>query len=64
MTRQEHLKYLIDVWENAAIVYARTLEEDKRYGDYGGMRYSEHMIQFSRKKVETLEAELRQIRSA
>ncbi|MNT90002.1 hypothetical protein D3C72_2308300 [compost metagenome] len=64
MTKQELIEALIDVWENAAIVYARTLEEDKRYGDYGGMRYSEHMIQFSRNKVETLEAELRQIRRA
>ncbi|AHV96129.1 hypothetical protein [Paenibacillus sabinae] len=64
MTLQERIKALIDVWENAAIVYAQTLEEDKRYGDYGGIQHCEHMIQFSRKKVEELESELRQIMSA
>ncbi|MBY9081235.1 hypothetical protein KIH86_24110 [Paenibacillus sp. HN-1] len=64
MTKQEHLEYLIDVWENAAIVYANALDEAQRYGDYGGIQHSEHMIQFSRHKVETLEAELRKMRSA
>lgn len=64
MNRIERIKAEIDVWENAAIVYANTLEEARRYGDFGGIQHNEHMIQYSREKVEALEAELQQIRSA
>jgi hypothetical protein len=64
MTKQERISAEIDVWENAVLVYTKNMEEDIKYGDYGGMQYSKHMIQFSQKKVEELELELQQLRSA
>ncbi|AIQ34203.1 hypothetical protein R50345_05910 [Paenibacillus sp. FSL R5-0345] len=64
MTRQERISAEIEVWENAAVVYAKGLEEAKKYGDYGGMQHNEHMIQFSNDKIAALEDELQQLKSA
>ena len=64
MTREERIRSEIEVWENAAIVYTKALEESKRYGDYGGQQHNEHMIKYSQQKVESLEAELQQSKSA
>lgn len=64
MNRIERIKSEIDVWENAAVVYANALEEAKKYGDYGGQQYNEHMIEHCRKKAEMLEAELQELKTA
>lgn len=64
MTREERIRSEIEVWENAAIIYAKALEEAKKYGDYGGMQHDEHMIKFSQQKVESLEVKLQQLKSA
>ncbi len=64
MNRIERIQAEIEVWENAVLVYTHNMEEDIKYGDYGGMQYSKHMIQFSQKKVEELEAELQQLKTA
>lgn len=64
MTRQERIAAEIDVWENAAVIYANALEEAKKYGDYGGIQHNEHMIQYSKDRISALEDELQQLKSA
>lgn len=64
MTREERIAAEIDVWENAAIIYANVLVEARKYGDYGGMQHNEHMIQYSKDKIKALEDELQQLKSA
>ena len=64
MTREERILSDIEVWENAAIVYASDIETAIKYGDYGGLKYNEHMIQFSKERIQALEAELQQLKSA
>ncbi|MOA53942.1 hypothetical protein D3C78_1774740 [compost metagenome] len=64
MTHEERIVAEINVWENAVLVYTKALEEDIKYGDSGGMKYSKHMIEFSQNKVEELEIALQQLKSA
>lgn len=64
MTREERIKSEIEVWENTATVYANDMEDAIKYGDFGGIHHNEHMIEFSRRKIAELEAELQQLKSA
>lgn len=64
MTREERITAEIDVWENAAVIYANQLQDAIRYGDYGGQQHNEHMIQFSKDKIASLSIELQQLKSA
>lgn len=54
MTSEERIRSEIEVWENAAIVYANALAECEKYGDYGGRQYNEHMIEYCRIRAKSL----------
>ncbi|MEK3674640.1 hypothetical protein [Paenibacillus sp. FSL R10-2771] len=64
MTSEERIRSEIEVWENAAIVYANALAECEKYGDYGGRQYNEHMIEYCRIRAKKLDVDLQQLKSA